>query len=443
MSSTAVVQLQQRDVFERNVTRSLLAGAGAGAVAWLTARLAVPVPLAFLALAAMGLACVRGDKLDRFLLMAAAVVLPALPWLFGLTHAWTVALAGAVAGAVVVKSRLTEYGDEGSVGASRPGLVHYLATAGATAGLSLAGYQVAEILSHRMRDVHTPLLLNFAVSGTIIALFAGLGSLASHIALKADPVDARSDEVLPLLDGEFADQLNKAMNVYRQCGRQLAALPREPAREELARTVGKLTKDAIDLAAEWAGVESQLHDDAHRDLEKEIAELKQSAQKARDVVARRQLEQAAASLGEELERLGEMKLKRERVLAKLKSQVALLERARVALIGMRSSHATVRAAEMSAVARKLNALATSQADEAKLAHAVATNAELAAIEAQHADADSARLLAEVRGPPTGEALAVQPEAPAAAPEPQASPLVPVSEVSATDVVPVPDKLKVN
>jgi len=86
MSSTAVVQLQQRDVFERNVTRSLLAGAGAGAVAWLTTRLQVPVPLSFLAIAAMGLACVRGDKLDRLMLMGASVLLPALPWLFGLTQ---------------------------------------------------------------------------------------------------------------------------------------------------------------------------------------------------------------------------------------------------------------------------------------------------------------------------------------------------------------------
>ncbi|MBL8941119.1 MAG: hypothetical protein JNM69_41630 [Archangium sp.] len=433
MSSTAVVQLQQREVFERNVTRSLLAGAGAGAVAWLTTRLQVPVPLSFLAIAAMGLACVRGDKLDRLMLMGASVLLPALPWLFGLTQGWTVALAGAVAGAIVVKSRLSEYGEEGSVGASRPGIGHYVATAGATAGLSVAGLNVAEILSSRMHDAATPMLLNAAVSGTIIALFAGLGSLASHVALKADPVEARGDEVLPLLDGEFADQLNKAMGVYRQCGKQLASLPREAAREELARTVGKLTKDAIDLAAEWAGVESQLHDDAHRDLEKEIAELTESAKKARDAVAKKQLEIAASSLKEELERLGEMKLKRERVLAKLKSQVALLERARVALIGMRSSHATVRAAEMSAVARKLNALATAQADEAKLAHAVATNAEIAAIETHKADAATAAQVSAAK-----EQVAAPVE-----PEPQQQAVVPVTDLSATDVVPVPDKLKVN
>ena len=80
-----------------------------------------------------------------------------------------------------------------------------------------------------------------------------------------------------------------------------------------------------------------------------------------------------------------MRLKRERVLARLKSQVALLERARVALIGMRSTHATVRAAEMAAVSRKLNALAISQHDEAKLGHEVATSAELTSLEQQADD----------------------------------------------------------
>jgi hypothetical protein len=123
-----------------------------------------------------------------------------------------------------------------------------------------------------------------------------------------------------------------------------------------------------------------VQENAQTELQKQIDELLTSARGARDAVARQQLEAAAASLKEELGRLGELRLKRERVLAKLKSQVALLERARVALIGMRSTHATVRAAEMAAVSRKLNALALSQADEAKLAHEVATTAELGALE---------------------------------------------------------------
>jgi|APLak6261679142_1056127.scaffolds.fasta_scaffold00008_128 uncharacterized protein YukE len=385
MSNSAVIQLQQREAFERNVTRALAAGAGAGVLAFVAQRVHLPVPLSFLALVATSLACVRGDKLDRLILTGLSVVLPATPWLFGFSAAWTVALAGAAAGALMVKARLAERGEEGSVGADRPGALHYAGAALATGGLALAGTEVAKILSARLTDVSTPMLINFAVSGVVIALFAGIGSLASHVALKADPVEARVEELLPSLSGEFATQITRALSLYRQAGSQLAALPRDAAREELARTLQKLTKDAAELAGEWAGVEAQVHENAHADLQKEIEELTRSAKAARDAVARQQLEGAARSLKEELGRLGELRLKRERVLARLKSQVALLERARVALIGMRSTHATVRAAEMAAVSRKLNALALSQGDEAKLGHEVATTAELESLEQQTAD----------------------------------------------------------
>jgi hypothetical protein len=388
MTSTAILQLHQREVFERNVTRAVLAGAGAGAAAYLTQRLQLPVPLALLALIGTTLACVRGDRVDRLLLTGLALVLPALPWLFGVAPAWRVALAGGVAGALIVKSRLTERGEEGHVAAARPGPAHYVATALATGALAVAGTEVAHVLSVHLLALATPAPLTFAASGMVVALFAGVGSLAAHLALASDPVEARCEALVPELSGEFAGQVARALALYRQCGAQLAALPREAAREELARTLSKLTRDAAELASEWSGVEAHVHESAQADLEREIAELRQSAAASRDAVARQQLEGAARSLTEELGRLAELRLKRERVLAKLKSQVALLERARVALIGMRSSHATVRAAEMSAVSRRLAALAHGQADEARLAHEVATATELKAADLARADAEA-------------------------------------------------------
>jgi uncharacterized protein YukE len=385
MSATAVVQFHHRETFERNVTRALGAGALAGAVAFVAQRFHVGVPLSYLAVAGTSLACVRGDKLDRVMLMTLSVLLPALPWLFGFSTQWTVALAGAAAGALVVKSRLAERGEEGNVGAERPGPVHYALTAVTTAGLAVAGTEVAAVLSGRLHELATPALLNIMVSGGIIALFAALGGIGAHVALKADPIDAQGEGLVASLTGEFQTQATRALALYRQCGEQLASMPRDAAREELARTLQRLTRESFDLASEWAGVEAQLHDGAQADLERQVKELSTSATQMKDAVARRQLELAAASLGEELERLGELKLKRERVLAKFKAQVALLERARVSLIGMRSSHATIRAAELTAVSRKLNALALSQADEARLANEVAASSELAAMESQTAE----------------------------------------------------------
>jgi hypothetical protein len=384
MSTTnaAVLQMHQREIFESNVMRSLAAGAGAGVLALMTSRIGLPVPLAFLAIAGTSLAAVRGDRFDKLLLAGLSVVLCAAPWLFGLSMAWTVALSGSAAGALMVKSRLCERGEEGNVGASRPGMMHYAAGAAGTAALSVGGLEVARVLAARMADFQTPHLVAVVVSGLVIALFTAIGGIAAHLALKSDPVEARCEELIPTLTGEFQTQAQRALTLYRACGQSLQALPREAAREELARTLQRLTREAVELAAEWAGVEVQLQDDTQKDLAREVADLHKSAAEARDPIARRQLEMAASSLREEIDRLGELKLKRERILAKLKSQVALLERARVALIGMRSGHAQIKAAEMSALARKFNALAGAQADEAKLAHEVATGSELAAQEAQ-------------------------------------------------------------
>src|SRR5689334_13930378 len=101
-TNSAVLQLHQREDFERNVIRGLGAGAGAGVLAYATGTLAhkLGVPLnsvhllSFLAISGTALASVRGDKMDKLMLGALSLVLPAAPWLFGFSQSWTVALSG-------------------------------------------------------------------------------------------------------------------------------------------------------------------------------------------------------------------------------------------------------------------------------------------------------------------------------------------------------------
>lgn len=401
-TSSAVLQLHHREGFERNVTRALAAGVAAGTLAYLARRLQVPVE--FLALVGTGLACVRGDKLDRLMLAAIAVGVPTVAWFLGLSPAWTLGLAGAAVGVVTVKAAQCEQGEEHAVGAARLGPLHYLAAALATAGLAVAGSEVAARVAGLLAAFSTPPLLRAIASGATIALFAGIGGLAAHLMLKSDPVEARVEELIPTLQGDFRAQLERALGLYRACGASLAALPREPAREELARTLQAVTREAAELASDWAGVEAQLAGDTEGELSRQVSELSRQAAAARDPIAKRQLEQAAASLKEEIDRLGELKLKRERVLARITSQVAMLERARLALVGMRSGQATVRAAEMNALARKFSALASAQATEARLAHEVATTAELSAQEAElHAAVQVAENVAR-SAPPVVQAL---------------------------------------
>ena len=71
--------------------------------------------------------------------------------------------------------------------------------------LTLGGFEVAKVLAMRMADIQTPQLLATMISGMVVALFAGIGGIFAHLALKSDPVEARCEELIPQLQGEFQD----------------------------------------------------------------------------------------------------------------------------------------------------------------------------------------------------------------------------------------------
>jgi len=405
--SSALLQIHQRESFERNVTRALFAGAGAGVVHWLTTRMgavfapvfeAAPpasfpasdvqqlIPLAYLAVAGTAIASARGDRMDKLMLISLAVVLPGIPWLLGLSPEWTLGLGGACAGALMVRGHLSERSGEGQVGGHRPGQLNYALGALFTGGLAVAGTAVARVLSFRLLDMATPLFLVTVLAGVMMALFTSLGSLSAHLALTPDPVEARCEELIPTLTGELRTLANRALSLYRECGKALSQLPREAAREEMAHTLSQMTREAVELAAEWSRLEQQLEAGANHGLATQLADLTQSALAARDPIAKKQLELAASALGEELSRLEELKVQRERIVAKLKAEVALLERARVVLIGVRGGQMGLKAAELSALARRFSTLSSLQSVEARMAGALATSAELSQHELSTASA---------------------------------------------------------
>ncbi|XXF75953.1 hypothetical protein P2318_23230 [Myxococcaceae bacterium GXIMD 01537] len=374
--SATVLQLHHRESFERTVTRALAAGAGAGVLRLAASSVGLPVPLAYLAAAATVVASAKGDKWDRILLSGLGVLVPALPYALGMAPAWELGFSAAATGALLVRAHLSERGEEGQVGERRPTVVNFLLGAGLCAALTLGGVEIARVLAARLAQVAAPMLLTAGLAGAVVGLFIGLSAISAHLALSADPVEARCEELLPRLSGDFRTLCERALTLYRQCGQSLALLPREPAREELARTLARMTRDAVELASEWAGVESQLEEHAHAELQAERDGLLRSARASTDAVARRQLEFAAASLTEELARLEELKLRRERILARLRAEVAQLDRARVSLLSLRSGHAQLKAAELSALARRFRALSTSQFEEGQVMEAVATQAVL-------------------------------------------------------------------
>ncbi len=380
--SAAVLQMHRRESFERSATLALGTGAVAGLIHHGLSWLGVPVPLMLLGTIAAVAATLRGDLIDRVLLGFFALAVPSVIWVLGLSWAWTVALSAGAGGLLTVRAHVCELGEEGQLGTVRPGPLNYAASAVLGAVLGLAGAHVVGVLSDRLKDIDTPTPILAMTSGAVVSLFVVLSALPAHLALRPDPVEARCEELIPQLSGEFRTLAARALQLYRTCGEALARVPRTSEREELARTLSEMTKSAVELASEWTGVEHQLEERTEKELGAEIAELEASARGCRDELARRQLELAAEALREELVRVEALKLRRERILAKLKAEVALLERARVSLIGIRSGQAQLRAAELSALSRRFASLSRLQGAEARLAEEVATSAELANQELQ-------------------------------------------------------------
>lgn len=388
--------LQHQADFERNVTRCIAAGAAAAVVqhlaykgmqlVWASGPRPFPspteaalLPLAWLAIAGAVWACARGDVWDRRMLIALGIALPAVPWLLGMSLHWTVVLSGAVGGVLLVRSQRCAVGDEGQLGNARAGRFHYALGAALSGALAVGGLEVAQTLTQRLLALSAPSFVIAALAGAVFALFFGLGQIAAHLALDPDPVEARCNELLAKLSGELRTLSTRALELYRACGKILGQLPHEPAREELAQSLGNLTREAVEVAAEWANVEAQLQGRAQSELGAQIQDLEKSASAAHDPLARRQLQSAAASLAEEKARLDELSLRRERVIARLKSDLAQLERARISLLGVQLGNAEVRAAELASLSRRLQSLTASQTEHAQLADAVATELQTAAV----------------------------------------------------------------
>ncbi len=387
-SPQATFTLQRPGDFERNVTRAVVGGAGAGLLQLLAYRAlgvlgirgpgAFPastedalLPLAYLAIAVAVAICARGDRLDRVLLTGAGVVLPALPWLLGFSPAWAVGGAGAVGGALLVHAQARGVGEERTLGRARAGRDQPRPRSRPRGLLAVAGREVAAILSLKLVALAAPAALVAVVGGATFALFFGLSQIAGHVALEPDPVEQRGAELLSRLSGELRTLGDRILGLYRACGALLEKLPREPEREQLAQSLAKSTTGALEVAAEWSAVEAQLDKKALADLAAQISELRQSAASSQDALARRQLTNAADSLDEEKSRLDALTVKRERVIARLRSEAALLERARISLVGVQLGNAELRAAELGALSRRLEALAVGQSDQGALAGEVA------------------------------------------------------------------------
>ncbi|MCY1036763.1 hypothetical protein OV207_35330 [Corallococcus sp. BB11-1] len=341
------IQFIRREDFE---TRCLSAFVGAGAMA-LVAGLAsqvlrMRVDVSALALVAAAFAAVKPLPTFNALVRTAVVFLPAIPYVLGLPSPWDHAAAGALAATVLA---WRGHGRDGLGTSTQVAL-----SAGAAAVTTTVGLYVQDVLGARFFSGrgYFPLL----VDAGVMALFWSIGTLPVNLAMSLDAVATRGMRLEATLTGEVRGLVARALGLYRQSQTEARKLATGAGRAKLQAVLGKLAEDAFTLAESYTVLEAQLTSASQGSVDSQVQALRKRAQDAQDGVARRQLERAAASLGEELNHLDALSRKRERLFAQLHAQVALLERARVCFIGAQASSPLGGVDRAQALADKLSAL---------------------------------------------------------------------------------------
>ncbi len=339
------VQLQEREDFEVRTLRALGGGAAVGLAVAATWRMGLRMDMGFFAIAGAALASAQVDWKVRLGMLVGLPVLLNLPDLLNVPSPLAEGCMGALAAGVV-----------GALGMKwRPKPLQVLAGAVGAGALVPLGMYVKAVMEARLFDgKQGPLSGLLGLS--VVALFWAVGMLATHVRVHASAVEARGSALETQLTGEAQSLVSRAVVLYQQCSTEASRLPAGAGRTELQGVLEKMAREVFSLAETHAGLEAQLHAVQQGDVDAQVKELKAKAAATTDMVARRQLELAASSLGEELNHLDILSRKRERLMAQLHAQVALLERARVSMVGVRGGDVASKSAQAAQLAHRLAAL---------------------------------------------------------------------------------------
>lgn len=349
----------EHDAYHKTSLRLLLGGAAGGVLAYLLAlglpglTMAALITAATLTLggaaAAHRVAGAKGAALGALYFAAIA----ASPQLFPGRPTFAALAAGAALGFGFFRIRHRE----SSRGGARPGQLSLLASSLTSAGALLLGQHALQRLMSRgvMEDL-LPELLAAGAYGAFSGLFLALGAAGSHAAPEPDPVEVAYARAVQELTGEFRVLSSRAIEAYRQA--QLALDGTDaPARRQLSANLSAVTTRALDLARRWQQVERDMGGAAEGELVKRLTELRRLKEGTPDETARRQYQIAEKTLEDQLAQVGRIRIGRERVMAKLHGQMAVLESTRFALVGMRSADAHRAAADLSGLSHGLATIA--------------------------------------------------------------------------------------
>lgn len=231
-------------------------------------------------------------------------------------------------------------------------------TALLTAGMAFAGIYVGQfILSLPFLGAVMPEPVVAGVAGAAAGLFFGLSAAPKHLARPMDPVEQKYLEALIDKDGELHEILHRALAIHTAVKADLEGRTSDETVTKLGERVSDLMLRILTIAEQCHTIEQDLAAAPAFELEERIAQLEKKAEGATDVAARNTYHAAIQSLDEQRRAMQAIGRGRERVIAKLHANVALLEKVRFSLLHLKSADAERVGGESSPLADALEELA--------------------------------------------------------------------------------------
>ena len=206
--------------------------------------------------------------------------------------------------------------------------------------MAFAGLYVAGVFQFRgVFDGIMPEALASAVAGGSAGLFLGLGSAVKHIVPADDPVEKSYDKAMRDARGELHEILDRALGIYRAVRDDLGGRHPGPTELELGDQVSNMSMRILHIAERCQTIELDLAASPREALDQRIDGLRLKVVETSDESAKRTLESAIDNLDGQRVALDAIGRGRERVVARLHANVALLEKVRFSLVHLRSADA--------------------------------------------------------------------------------------------------------
>ncbi|MDF1565380.1 MAG: hypothetical protein P1V51_20245 [Deltaproteobacteria bacterium] len=343
---TLPVAFQDHGRFHRTVSRSVAAGAVAGGVSALVGAIAGPISL--FAPVAIGVAIAATVDAWWPILIAAA----AGGGLAGIA-ATSLGTAPSTFAALCVGLGLGALAGRKKIPRG-PAKAWLLSALGCGLTTALGAFTITRLMAHGFFESVLPTPLALVGYGAAMGLFTLLGTAAAHLTTARDPVERAFAKARPQLQGELLQLAERSVTTYQSCRDALRA--RGAQKSQVVRLESQLAGMAtrsIELAVQVSDVDGALGGRSDLDLADELERLAGKAESTTDEVARRQYLLARRNLEAQADQLHRIRTGRDRVVASLHGQVALLERTRVSLVGLRSSDSSRLATELGTLSEVL------------------------------------------------------------------------------------------